>query len=181
VCREPAGIRRSKGFTLIEVLVVMSIMALLMTAVPIMIAALPGAQLRAAADDMADRLKGLHGEALRRGATMALTFDLGARSFRISTDPVPHKLAGVVDRVELKTPTALRPDQTAGIRFFADGTYKQTRVIMRLRPFADARGFFQSSFPRITTRRTRRAAAKTRRSRVFARYQKNGGSREVGR
>jgi general secretion pathway protein H len=126
-----ASVRRSKGFTLIEVLVVMTIMALLMAGVPRMIAALPGAQLRAAADDMADRLKGLHDEALRRGATLALTFDLGARSFHISTDPVMHKLAEAVDQVELKTPTALRPNQTAGIRFFADGTATPGTILLR--------------------------------------------------
>jgi general secretion pathway protein H len=125
------GGRRSKGFTLIEVLVVMTIMALLMTGVPRMIAALPGAQLRAAADEMADRLKGLRDEALRRGTTMALTFDLGARSFHISTDPAPHRLAEVVDQVELETQAALRPDQTAGIRFFADGTATAGTILLR--------------------------------------------------
>jgi general secretion pathway protein H len=128
---KPPGIGTSKGFTLIEALVVIAIMALLMTGVPRMIAALPGVQLRAAADDMADRLKGLRDEALRRGATTALTFDLGARSFRISIDPVPRKLAEVVDQVELKTPAALRPDQTAGIRFFADGTATAGTILLR--------------------------------------------------
>src|SRR5437660_184714 len=115
----PVGVRGSKGFTLVEMLVVLAIIGLAMAAMPRMIAVLPGAQLRAAADDMADRLKGLHDDALRRGATTALTFDLGARSFHMSTDPAPRKLAEVVDQVELKTPTALWPDQTAGIRFFA--------------------------------------------------------------
>jgi general secretion pathway protein H len=123
--------RRSKGFTLIELLVVMVIIALLMTGVPRLIAGLPGVRLRAAADDMADRLKGLHSEARRRGATMALTVDPAARTYRISTDTAPHRLPEVVDRVDVKSPGVFPSDGTAQIRFFADGT--ATAGMVRLR------------------------------------------------
>ena len=126
-----SGILSPKGFTLIEVLVVMTIMALLMTAVPRMVAVLPGAQLRAAAADMANRLKGLHDEALRRGATTALTFDPGERSYRIAADPAPHRLPEVVDRVDVATGVPLRTGQPPGIRFFADGTATAGTILLR--------------------------------------------------
>src|SRR5271163_887274 len=121
----------STGFTLVELLVVMVIIALLMTGVPRLIAGLPGVRLRAAADDMADRLKGLHSEALRRGATMALIVDPAARTYRISTDTLPHPLPEVVDRVDVKSSGILPADGTAQISFFADGT--ATAGMVRLR------------------------------------------------
>ena len=125
------GRRNQLGFTLVELLVVMVIIALLMTAVPSLIAGLPGVRLRAAADEMAERLKRLHGEALRRGATMALIVDPAARTYRISTDNVPHPLPEVVDRVNVKSPRVLPADGTAQVRFFADGT--ATAATVRLR------------------------------------------------
>jgi hypothetical protein len=102
-----------------------------MTGVPRLIAVLPGVRLRAAADDMADRLKGLHDEALRRGATMALTVDAAARSYRISTDNMPHRLPEVVDRVEVSVPAVLHSDKTPPIRFFADGTATAGTILLR--------------------------------------------------
>jgi type II secretion system protein H len=123
--------RRSKGFTLIELLVVMVIIALLMAGVPRLIAGLPGVRLRAAAGDMADRLKGLHSEALRRGATMALIVDPAARTYRISTDTVPHPLPEVVEWVDVKSPGVSPADRTAQIRFFADGTATAGTVRLR--------------------------------------------------
>ncbi len=122
---------RSKGFTLVELLVVMVIIALLMTGVPKLIAGLPGVRLRAAADEMAERLKRLHGEALRRGATMALIVDPAARTYRVSTDPVPYRLPEVVDRVDVGSRGGLPADGTAQIRFFADGTATAGTVRLR--------------------------------------------------
>jgi general secretion pathway protein H len=107
------------------------IIALLMTAVPRLIAVLPGVRLRAAADDMADRLKGLRDEALRRGATLALTFDPEARAYRISTDNMPHRLPEVVDRVEVSIPSVVQSDKTPPIRFFPDGTATAGTIFLR--------------------------------------------------
>jgi type II secretion system protein H len=125
------GPHNRAGFTLVEALVVLVIIALLMTAVPRLIAVLPGVRLRAAADEMADHLKGLHDEALRRGITMALTFDPVARSYRISTDNVPHRLPEVVDRVDIRAPVVVQPDKTPPIRFFPDGTATAGTILLR--------------------------------------------------
>ena len=130
--REGKGVTPgSTGFTLVELLVVILIIALLMTGVPKLIAGLPGVRLRAAADEMVNRLKGLHGEALRRGATMSLIVDPAARTYRISTDPVPHPIPEVVDRVDVKSPGVLPSVGTAQIRFFADGTATAGTVRLR--------------------------------------------------
>jgi general secretion pathway protein H len=102
-----------------------------MIGVPRLIAGLPGVRLRAAADEMADRLKGLQSEALRRGATMALIVDPAARTYRISTNTVPYRLPEVVDRIDVKSPGVLPADGAAQIRFFADGTATAGTVRLR--------------------------------------------------
>jgi general secretion pathway protein H len=116
---------------LVELLVVMVIIALLMIGVPRLIAGLPGVRLRAATDEMADRLKGLHSEALRRGATMALIVDPATRTYRISTDTARHPLPEVVHRIDVKSPAILPAGGTAQIRFFADGTATAGTVRLR--------------------------------------------------
>ena len=119
------GARQSpqSGFTLVEILVVLAIIgAVAIVTVPYILAGMPGLQLRAAADDMAATLQGLHEQAIRERVTTELTLDPETREFRTSSRPAPHALPKVVTRVAFST-AAIRPDDTvARLRFYADGT-----------------------------------------------------------
>ena len=80
-----AGGRRTSesGFTLVEILVVLAIIgAVAIVTVPYILAGMPGLQLRAAADDMAATLQGLHEQAIRERVTTELTLDPETRAFR---------------------------------------------------------------------------------------------------
>lgn len=120
--RELRPRRSERGFTLIEMLVVLTIIALAMTAVPMVFAGLPSIRLRAAADGMAATLRQLHDQAIRRGETTELILDPATRTYRVSTDAVLRRLPAVVAKVGFTTAAFWRSDNSASIRFFADGS-----------------------------------------------------------
>jgi general secretion pathway protein H len=122
---------RQGGFTLVELLVVLTIMALAMAAVPAIVAGLPSIRLRTAADDMAATLRELHQQAIRRGEATELILDPAARTYRISTDPAPRRLPPIVAELGFK-PTALVPSgSNTSIRFFADGSATGGTVLFK--------------------------------------------------
>jgi general secretion pathway protein H len=125
----PAG--GASGFTLIEMLVVLSLMALLMIAVPWIGAGLPGVRLRAAADDLILVLKELHGEAIRRGAMTELVLDPAARAYRISSDGAARRLPASVGEVGFKASAVLPSNAAARVRFFADGSASGGTILLR--------------------------------------------------
>jgi general secretion pathway protein H len=110
------------GFTLVELLVVLGIIALVIGLAPSIFAGLPGFRLRSAADEMATTMRDLHEEAIRRQVTTELVLDPATRVYRTSSVPDGRRLPPVVTGVAFST-QALRPqDPLARIRFYADGT-----------------------------------------------------------
>jgi general secretion pathway protein H len=126
----PIG-RSEQGFTLVELLVVLTIMALAMAAVPRMLAGVPSIRLRTAADDMVATLRELHQQAIRRGETTELILDTAARVYRTSSEPAPRRLPEIVAELGF-SPTAVLPSGTnASIRFFADGSATGGTVLFK--------------------------------------------------
>lgn len=111
-----------RGFTLIEMLVVLVIAAVAMSAIPTILAGLPGARLRAAADQMAGILRELHSEAIGSRTTMEFVLDPAVRVYRITGDANARKLPDIVAEVDVKTEAALPAEGPPTIRFFADGS-----------------------------------------------------------
>jgi general secretion pathway protein H len=119
------------GFTLVELLVVLTIIALAMAAVPAIVAGLPSIRLRTAADDMVATLRELHQQAIRRAETTELILDPAAGTYRISTDPAPRRLPPIVAELGFKT-TAVTPSRgNTSIRFFADGSATGGTVLFK--------------------------------------------------
>jgi general secretion pathway protein H len=123
--------RPQPGFTLVELLVVLTIIALAMATVPAIVAGLPSIRLRSAADDMVATLRALHQQAIRRGETMELILDPAARAYRVSTDPAARPLPQIVAELGFE-PTALVPSGgSTSIRFFADGSATGGTVLFK--------------------------------------------------
>ncbi|HEY1258691.1 MAG TPA: GspH/FimT family protein [Stellaceae bacterium] len=114
--------RGEHGFSLVELMVVLTIIALATAAAPMIFAGLPEVRLRAAAADMAATLRGLHQQAIRRGETTELVLDLRARSYSMSGDPAPHPLPAVVATLGFESPSLWHPDGSPTVRFFPDGS-----------------------------------------------------------
>jgi general secretion pathway protein H len=119
------------GFTLVELLVALTIVALMMAAVPAIVAGLPSIRLRTAADDMVATLRELHQQAIRRGETTELILDAAARAYRTSTDPAPRRLPPIVAELGFKSTAVVSSGGNTNIRFFADGSATGGAVLFK--------------------------------------------------
>lgn len=126
----PRLCRAEQGFTLVEMLVVLAILAVMMAGAPSIFAGLPALKLRAAADGMADTLRGLHDSAIKRGSAQALVLDMVARSYVTTTDLVQHRLPEVVERVEFQG-RSVPPGAPLQVRFFPDGSATASTILLR--------------------------------------------------
>jgi general secretion pathway protein H len=112
-----------RGFTLLEILVVLVIGVLLVTLVPPLLSGLSGAaELRGAARQLAAGLRNARNDAITRQREAVLTLDLAQHRFGVTGDPRPIELP---DSVALKLHTAqaeLIDGATGNIRFFPDGS-----------------------------------------------------------
>ncbi|HCK80862.1 MAG TPA: GspH/FimT family pseudopilin [Candidatus Competibacter sp.] len=119
-----ASIRpRQRGFTLLELMVVLVIAVLLVAVAPPLLSGLSGAaELRGAARQLAAGLRFARNDAVTRQREATLTLDLAQHRFSVSGDPreigLPETLA-----LQLYTAQSELWDQTTGnIRFFPDGS-----------------------------------------------------------
>jgi general secretion pathway protein H len=121
--RTGESLAAQRGFTLVELLVVVGILALMMTLVP---SILPGvqakAELKAAAREVATALRDTRGRAIASGRAASFILDVGGGGFRAGGTGLSHHLPKSV-RPTLFTTTEERLDESSGtIRFFADGS-----------------------------------------------------------
>jgi general secretion pathway protein H len=119
------------GFTLLELLVVLAIAVLLVSITPpLLTAAIPGVELKAAARQTAAGLRLAREEAIRSGRDAAFTLDLESHSFRVDGGfRTTHLPSGL--RVKLvAAESEMQGEQTGSIRFFPDGSSTGGRVIL---------------------------------------------------
>ena len=110
------------GFTIIELLVVMVIMALAYTlASPMISSGVSGAELKASARQIAAGLRKARSEAISRRQESVLTVDLAAHQFQLSGDQRVYRLPKSV-AIKVFTAQSELVGGTAGaFRFFSDG------------------------------------------------------------
>jgi len=124
--------RRSEaGFTMIETMVVLAVMAMTFAIAPAIVSGLSGGRLRAAADDLAAELRGARGQALRRNTPIEMTLDVAKRGYSLSGTDRFRSLPEVVDAVEVTPAALLQPGGIARVRFLPDGTADQARISLR--------------------------------------------------
>ena len=124
-----------RGFTLLETLVALALLAVLLAvAVPALVPS-PAVELRSAADTVATGLREARLEAQRRQRPTALQLDLDARTLQVEgLGPVRRLPANLV--VELVTAEQeMKGKRRGGIRFYPDGSSTGGRVTLSLDGF----------------------------------------------
>lgn len=124
---------RTAGFTLVELLVVLAIAALMMTALPSLFsAAFPGVEMKSAARRTAATLRLARESAIRQGIETELLVDVETRQLALQgyrTLNLPQRL-----KVELETASREMLDDRQGvIRFFPDGSSTGGRILLTYR------------------------------------------------
>ena len=121
-CLAAASARSERGFSLVELLVVVAILALAAAVMPRTFSGLGAVRLHAAADDLVDRLKQLRLDAVTSGRTTEMLFDSAALAYTISGDPGSRRILNGITAIVVETPSMLAADKSARVRFFPDGS-----------------------------------------------------------
>ena len=129
--RACASRRHTRGVTLLEMLIVLSIMAVLAAVViPRFGDGVSTSALKGATREIAAGLRLARSEALATRKETRLLLDLEQRTFRLEADPRVHSLP---KQIELKLFTAqsdLLSEKVGAIRFFPDGGSNGGRVTL---------------------------------------------------
>jgi general secretion pathway protein H len=122
--------RTAAGFTLLETLVALALVAVLLAiAVPAIVVP-PGLELRAAADLVATGLRQARLAAMRQQRPVALLLDVEARALQVEG---VRKIRTLPRAIKLELYTArgeIAGSQVGGIRFYADGSSTGGRVTL---------------------------------------------------
>jgi general secretion pathway protein H len=111
------------GFTLVEMLVVLAILALAMAVVPSFLARGQGkAELTATAREVAAALRETRSLALREGHSEAFVIDDVASAFRVGAEGVAHRLPTGLRLSVVPVSDPQNPATVSSIRFFSDGS-----------------------------------------------------------
>ena len=125
-----ARMRRSRGLTLIEILVVLAIIALVTAIALPMVTGTSNAEIRSAARQLASGLRLARSEAVSQRRETFLVIDLAGRRFKVDKDAREYPLP---KHMELKLFTAqkdLVDEKVGSIRFYPDGGSNGGRITL---------------------------------------------------
>lgn len=123
--------QRARGFTLLEVVVVLVILGLAYALVPPLFSSgVSTTELKGAARQLAAGLRQARGEAIMTRRDALLTVDVEQRRFSLSGDPKSHALPAKADITVFTAQDEVAEDKTASIRFFPDGSSTGGRVTL---------------------------------------------------
>jgi general secretion pathway protein H len=119
----------SRGFTLLEILVVLAVMVMILTVVPPMLGGgMTGAELKSAARSIAAGLNQARSQAISRQREATLNVNVDSKIFQVSGVAREYHLPA---KAEVKLDTArseLASEGVGAIRFFPDGSSTGGRI-----------------------------------------------------
>lgn len=122
--------RACRGVTLFELLLVLSILALIITFTVPMLLRSPSAELRAHAQAIAAGLRRTRDLALTHNRPTAFVVDVNARRFAMGGGRPPYQLPNSVNLVLYTARSELRHESKGAIRFFPDGSSTGGRITL---------------------------------------------------
>lgn len=121
----------SRGFTLLELLVVMILMSLVYALVAVRLDAGSGAlDLKGASRQIAAGLRKARSTAIASRAQATLTIDVEKRAFAVSGDPKTYALPKSLEISLFTANSELLRDKAGAIRFFPDGGSTGGRITL---------------------------------------------------
>ena len=121
-----------RGFTLVELLVVLAIAGLMMAVAPPLISSvMPGVELKAAARRTAGALRLAREIAIADGSDAAWVIDIDSNRYRIEGDHRGGSLPAGLDVELVAAEDEMQSDSVGAIRFFPDGSSTGGRVILK--------------------------------------------------
>lgn len=125
---KPKPARAHRGFTLLETLVVITIVALIAAVMAPSLISTPNTQLRSAAQELVSALRDTRLQALRTRGEAALALDTSTRLYQVPGTSQPRQLDS---SLQLQLTTAEREmtgSDSGNIRFYADGSSTGGRI-----------------------------------------------------
>jgi len=130
-CPIPCALKASKGFTLIELIVVLVIMTLGMAAVGVNFSSgSDSTELKAAARDVVSALRYARGQALMAHEETTVAFDLEENTYTVSNRDKIYAIPNTIDLTVVTAQSELTGQGQGSIRFFADGSSTGGRVTL---------------------------------------------------
>ncbi len=113
---------RQRGFTLLELMIVLVVAAIMMAVVPPMISsALPGAELKASARKVAAGLRYARNRSLISDEETTLMLDLETKQFKVSGKKKNFQIHKDLELTLLTAESEMVEEKKGAIRFFPDG------------------------------------------------------------
>ncbi len=121
--------KRSYGFTLLEILVVLTLMTLILAIIPPLVPnALGGAKIKSATRQIASGLNSARSEAISRQKETRLTLDVEEKTFQIGNRQKRLDLPEDTQLTLITAHTEQLSEDRGAIRFFPDGSSTGGRI-----------------------------------------------------
>jgi len=127
----PVALRLNKGFTLLELIVVLFIVVLGFSAIGINLSSGNNAtEIKAAARDIVSALRYARGQALISHQETTLTLDLAKNSYTVSSRGKVYPIPKAIKVTVVTAQSEITGEGLGNIRFFADGSSTGGRITL---------------------------------------------------